>query len=410
VSTGVLVIGAGQAGVQVATSLREAGFDGPVTMVGDEPHVPYQRPPLSKSFLADPAGPRVPELRNQAFFDRLGISLLTGERVGRLDLDARAAVTHTGQELRFGQVVLATGSRPRRLAVPGADLAEVHHLRTVDDAVSLGEGLRSARSVVVIGGGFIGLEVAAVARQLGLDVTVLEASSRVAGRSVAPEVSDYLTQAQRRAGVDVRVGAVVEAIERTGGGSVAIHQGAGDAVVADLVLVAVGAVPNIELAVQAGLEVHDGIVVDASGRTSHPAAWAVGDCTVAPHPELPGATVRLESVPAAIEQAKAAAADLLGRGDHVRSVPWFWSDQGSLKLQTVGLSHGYDLVVSHIDAEGAGMTALYFTGDRLVAADCVNSPKAFVQLRRLLGRGGTYPRELAESVGLDLALLGQMST
>jgi 3-phenylpropionate/trans-cinnamate dioxygenase ferredoxin reductase subunit len=407
---GTLVVGASQAGVQLAVSLRQLGDPDPITLVGAEPHPPYQRPPLSKEFLAGTADAASLAFRTPAWYAENGVELICGERVVELALPAGGrpgrARTDRGRNLPFTRLALTVGARPRRLDVPGADLEGVLSLRELDDAVRLRRKLADAARVVVVGGGFIGLEAAAAARAQGKQVTVVEAAERLIGRSVAPVVSDFLRRAHQRRGTGVLLSAEVVAIRAGAEGAVeAVQLADGRALPADLVLVGVGAVPRTELAEQIGLECDGGIVVDAAARTSHPAVVAAGDCTVAPHPMTGEGRVRLESVPAAVAQASAAAAALLGRPAAARTVPWFWSNQGDLRLQIAGLSAGFDRCDVRGDPDSEKFAVLYYRDGELLAVDAVNAPADYLVVRKALTQGKTLPADKAADAGIPLKTL-----
>ena len=409
---GVLVVGANQAGVQVAVSLRERGYDGPVTLVGAEPHLPYQRPPLSKAFLAGSADLGSLAFRTAAFYEDQGITVLTGVRVGQLALSADGppgsgtATTDTGRELPFDRVALTVGARPRRLRIPGAELDGVCYLRNAEDALRLRSALGPAQTVVVVGGGFIGLEAAAVARSRGKTVTVVEAADRLVPRAVAPVVSDFYRAAHERRGTAVRLSASVTALEEGPGGRVgAVVLADGTRLPADLVLVGIGVVPRTELAEQIGASCDGGIVVDRYARTSVAAVVAAGDCTVFPHPLTDEGRIRLESVQNAVSQSKVAAATLVGRDEPYTDVPWFWSDQYDLKLQIAGLSAGYDQVIVRGDREGERFAALYYRRGELLACDAVNSPADYLTVRKALSQGATIPAEHAGDSATPLKTL-----
>ena len=406
---GILIVGASQAGVQLAVSLREAGYGGPVTLVGAERHEPYSRPPLSKAFLAGKADLASLSLRAPDFYRGQGISVLLGERVVALELDdtAGTATTSTGRRLDFDRLALAVGARPRRLAVPGAELDGVCYLRRLDHSVRLRERLAEAHRVVVVGGGFIGLEAAAVARSAGRQVTVVEAADRLVSRSVAPVMSEFYRRAHERRGTAIRLGVSVSAIEPvhangSAGRVGAVRLGDGTRVPADAVVVGVGIEPRLELAAQLGLHCDRGIVVDALSRTSRAGVVAAGDCTVSPNPLTGEGRFRLESVQNAVAQAKVAASTLLGRLEFTPTVPWFWSDQYDLKLQIAGLSQGYDECVVRGTPDGEAFTVFYYRGGRLLAADAVNRPRDYLVVRQALGRGLTVPPEAAADPQRDL--------
>jgi 3-phenylpropionate/trans-cinnamate dioxygenase ferredoxin reductase component len=404
--TGTLVIGASQAGVQLAVSLRDCGDTAPITLVGDEPHVPYQRPPLSKAYLHGQADLAQLVLRAPDYLADRGITLLTGERVEQIALTAGGpagqAHTGTGRRLGFDRLALTVGARPRRLAVPGIDVAGVRYLRTADDAAALRDLQSGASSVVVVGGGFIGLEAAAVARSQGKAVTVVEAGERLIGRAVAPAVSEFYLAAHRRRGVDVRLGTQVTAVEARDGRVAAVMLSDGTRLTTELVIVGIGVEPCTELAEQLGLQVDGGIVVDQLARTSNSHVVAAGDCTVAPNPLTGAGMVRLESVQNAVSQAKTAAATLAGRHQPNVAVPWFWSDQYDLKLQIAGLSAGYDRCVVRGDIAAESFSVLYYRGTELLAADAVNAGADYMAVRKALTQGATIHPDAAADPAVAL--------
>lgn len=378
----VVIAGAGQAGFQVAASLRQEGFDGRVVLIGDEPGLPYQRPPLSKAYLADGNGDRL-TFRPREFFAEHGIELVLDAGVRRIDRAACRVELADGRGYAFDHLVLALGARNRTLALPGADLPNVIGLRTLADAERLRENLAGAASLAVIGGGLIGLEVAAVARKAGLEVTVAEAGERLMRRTVSAPTAAHLQDWHEAQGTRIRLNASVRGIVSGRDGLAAgLDLADGTGVAADLVLVAAGVVPNQELAAEAGLAVGDGIIVDAMLSTSDPAISAIGDCACFPG-GVGGRPFRLESVQNAVDQARSVAARLLGRAEPYHRVPWFWSDQGPNKLQIAGLAAGCDRFVERRAA--GGVFALYgFREDRLQAVESINAPADHMAARRLL--------------------------
>jgi 3-phenylpropionate/trans-cinnamate dioxygenase ferredoxin reductase subunit len=413
-SNGTLIVGASQAGLQLAVSLRQFGDTAPITLVGAEPLPPYQRPPLSKEFLTGTADADALLLRTPAFYADAGITLVCGERVTEAALAAPGsgrgegtAVTSAGRRLAFDRLALTVGARPRRLRLPGAALDGVGVLRSHADAEQFKRRLGAARHVVVVGGGFIGLEAAAGARALGCpSVTVVEAADRLMARAVAPVVSRFYRAAHERRGTKVLLGAAVTAFEGDPAGRVTgVRLGDGTLLPADLVLVGAGVVPRTELAEQLGLVCEGGIVVDAQARTSDPGVVAAGDCTVRPDPLTGSGRVRLESVQNAQAQAQTAAATLLGRPAQTRTVPWFWSYQGDLKLQTAGLSAGHDGYVLRGEPDRERFSVLYYRGGRLLAVDAVNSPADYMAVRKALGEGATIDPDLARDPGTSLKSL-----
>jgi len=413
VSAGTLVVGSGQAALQLAVSLREFGDTEPITLVGAEAHSPYQRPPLSKAFLHGTTEAASLALRTPDFYTQQRITLVSGERVTRLE-DGIAA-TDGGRTLRYQRLALAVGVRPRRLPVPGTDLSGVHYLRDLGDAERLRERLTAGRRVVVVGGGFIGLEVAAAATAHGCAVTVVEAADRLLARAVAPAISEFYRHAHLSRGVDVRTGVSVVAIHghpSSGQDNSArnkapnsvreIELGDGSRLPADVVLIGIGAEPRLELARQLGLRCQGGIEVDRFARTSRPEIVAAGDCTLCPEPLSGQGLVRIESVQNAQAQARAAAASLAGRLEPHAGVPWFWSDQGDLKLQIAGLSHPGDLHVVRGSMAEERFSVLHYRAGRLVAADSVNQAADHLAVRAALARGVDLPAELAADAARPL--------
>ncbi|GAA0999760.1 FAD-dependent oxidoreductase [Acrocarpospora macrocephala] len=400
---GVLVVGASQAGVQLAVSLREHGHDGPITLVGAESQPPYQRPPLSKAYLGGAADATSLELRDQAFYASKRIDLLPAERVTHIRrFPSGTALTDQGRVLDFDRVALTVGARARRLTVPGSDLTGVCYLRDLADAALLRHHLTPARHVVVVGGGFIGLEVAAVARSEGRDVTVVEAAPRLMTRAVAPVVSEFYRRAHARRGAEVLLGAQLTRIEGEHGRVTGVRLADGARLPADLVVAGVGVVPRTELAEQLGLLCDGGIVVDEFARTSDPSVVAAGDCTVLPNPLTGEGRVRLESMPNAIAQARVAAATLAGKPQPYADVPWFWSDQYDLKLQIAGVADGYDQVVVRGDPDGEAFSALYYRGGALLAVNAVNRTADYLVVRKALAKGTPLPADLAARADVPL--------
>ncbi|WP_433502816.1 NAD(P)/FAD-dependent oxidoreductase [Pseudonocardia halophobica] len=403
--TGVLVVGAGEAGVRVAASLRELGYDRPILLLGEEPHRPYQRPPLSKTFLDGTADHDALALRTPEFYAEAAIDLRTGRMVTHVDLDgsgAGAAHCEDGDAVAFDHLVLATGARARTLPVAGADLTGVCTLRSLQDAEALRERLASAGRVVVLGAGYIGLEAAAVTSARGLDTTVVERADRLLSRVSAAPLSEFLLARHREWGVDFRLGTEVEAVVGDGGRARGVRLGGGQVVPADLVVVGVGAVPETALAEKLGLRVQRGIAVDAAGRTSHPMVFAAGDCTVRPHPHLPGELLGVESVQNANEQARAVAASIAGVTPPAPPVPWFWSDQRDLKLQIAGISGGHDRYVIRGHPGDGDVSVLYYRAGALIASESVNRPKDFMAVKRALGKGATIPPRAAADAATPL--------
>lgn len=381
----IVIVGAGQAGAQAVHSLRTSGYDGELIMLGDEGQAPYQRPPLSKKFLAGEVGSDHLLLRPSAFYDQAKVDLRTASAVTAIDVAGHAVETNTGERIPYSKLLIATGTRARPLPLPGADLNGVVTLRTIADVTMMRGVFRPGTRLVIIGGGYIGLEVAAVARSLGLDVTVLEVAARVLQRVVSWQVSDFYQRLHASHGVKIRLGTRLSAIEGTDHVE-AVRLADGTAIPADLVLVAIGAVPVEGLAKAAGLVCQDGIVVDAATRTSAPDIYAAGDCTRFPS-GIFGRSIRLESVQNAIDQAKAAASAMLGQPLIYDPVPWFWSDQFDIKLQIAGLSEGHARTEVSGDPATKSFAVSYISTDGLLlAVDAINQPRAHMLARKAVGK------------------------
>lgn len=378
----VLIIGAGHAAGQLVVSLRQHKFDGRITLVGDEPWLPYQRPPLSKKFLAGELAAERLFVKPESFYDEDSISVLLDTRIQSIDKRRRVAVTDAGKELPYDKLVLALGSQPRRIDVRGADLGGIHYLRTIADVEQIRASLGDADRLAVVGAGYIGLEVAAVAIGLGVRVTVIEALDRVMSRVVSPQVSTFYEHTHRKHGVELALSTAVE--EFVGDDRVsAVRLENGKQIEAEVVVVGVGVMPNTSIAADADLHVKDGIVVDGRCRTSDPDIFAVGDCTYHPNPLL-GRELRLESVHNALEQAKTAAANICGRDRQYSQVPWFWSDQYDLKLQIAGISQGHDQVIMRGKPADSAFSCLYLKEGCLLAIDAINRPRDFIQSKKLI--------------------------
>ncbi len=397
-SNGVVIVGGGEAGGQAAISLRQGGYDAPVTIIGDEPYVPYERPALSKQFLAGEMDMERMYLRAPDFYDQKNISLRLGERVTAI-MPGQGVTTHSG-DIAAEAIVLATGGRVRTLPVDGADLPGVHYLRSFDDVLAFRDRLAAKTKIAIVGGGYIGLEVAAVATKLGCAVTVLEMEERVLNRVVAPEVSAFYTRIHTEEGVEIRTGTTVTGFtgsDRLTG--VACSDGTTREV--DLAIVGIGIVPNVDLAEAAGLDVDNGIVVDALTRTSHPGVYAAGDCTNHPN-DLLGRRLRLESVQNALSQGKTAANAILGNATPYAEVPWFWSDQYDVKLQMVGINDPGDDVVIRGDDKTRSFSVCYLRGGVLVAINAINRPKDFLQAKKAIAAG--LKPDVAKLADSDVAL------
>lgn len=397
----VVVIGGGQAGGEAAIELRKLGFDGRVVIVGEEPFLPYKRPPLSKAYLAGSVGEDQLYMMHAPNLEKARIEYRGGVAVPRIDRAAKQVVLADGSTLGYDRLVLTTGGRARPLPVPGADRRNVFLLRTIADVQKIRAHCQEGKRVAIVGGGFIGLEAAAVLVKKGLKVTVLEGLPRVLARVTCPEVSAFYERVHREAGVDLRTGVQVTGFD----GEPEVNQvrlGDGSAVETDVVVIGIGLIANTELATAAGLDVDNGIVVDECARTSDPDIYAAGDCTNHPSSFL-GRRVRLESVQNAMEQARIAARNIMGKNEAYHTVPWFWSDQYDLKLQMVGVSAGFDqLVVRGDPATQRNFAVFYLKEGRIIAADAISRPQEFMLAKKLVAAGAMIdPAQLGdESVPL----------
>ncbi len=394
----VVVVGAGQAGASLVAKLRNLGYDGKITLIGAEPVPPYQRPPLSKAYLLGEMALERLFLRPESFYADQKVTLRLGAPVGSIDRIAQTVMLDD-ETLPYDALVLTTGSHPRRLPdVIGGALPGVHVVRDLADVDAMGPEFVPGRRVVIVGGGYIGLEAAAVAAKKGLDVTVLEMAPRILQRVAAPETSDAIRALHLEHGVSIREGvglARIEGANRVEG----VTLSDGTSLAADFVIAGIGIAPATELAEAAGLMLENGIMTDAQGRTSDPHIWAAGDCASFP---WRGARLRLESVQNAIDQAELVAENLLGAGRDYAPVPWFWSDQYDLKLQIAGLNTGYD----HVVVRKADATShWYFAGEKLLAVDALNDPRAFMVGKRLLEAGRSPDPALLSDPGTDLKTL-----
>ena len=381
---GIVIVGAGQAAGQAAASLRQEGYEGAITVLGEEAYPPYQRPPLSKQYLSGEQALERVFVRPAQFYQDKNITLHTNTRVEAIDRAGKKVSASDGKQHGYDKLLLATGSRPRILKIPGADLAGIHYLRTIADVDAIREAMQGARRLCIVGGGYIGLEVAAVAVTAGLEVTVLEMESRILQRVTTQEMSDYYNQLHTSRGVKIQVNARVTGF--AGEGQVTqVLCDHGTSLEADLVIVGIGIVPNVELAEAAGLTCDNGIVVDERCCTSDADIFAAGDCTNHPNPIL-GRRLRLESVPNAMEQARCAASNMMGGDKTYAALPWFWSDQYELKLQIVGFSADGDESVVRGDKAANQFAVFYLKQGAVVAVDAVNSPKEFMVCKQLYGK------------------------
>ncbi len=400
---GIVIVGAGQAGASLAAKLRSEGYDGALTLIGEEPVPPYQRPPLSKKYLLGEVEAERLFLRPAAFYAENGIDLRTACRVDAIDRATRR-LRIGADVLGYDQLALTTGSVPRRLpASIGGALEGVHVIRTLGDIDRLAPQMAAGKRALIVGGGYIGLEAAAVARKLGLEVTLIEMAERILQRVAAPETSDYFRALHKAHGVDLREGIGLARLSGDGRVSGAVLSD-GTQLEADLVIVGVGIAPATGLAEAAGLALEGGIAVDAQGRTSDPSIWAAGDCTSFPWRE---GRIRLEGVQNAIDQAEVVAVNMLGGAVAYDPKIWFWSDQYDVKLQIAGLNSGYERVIMRPGAQAGAASHWYFAGARLLAVDAMNDPRAYMVGKRLIDAGRTADPAALADPAVDLKVLMQ---
>ena len=393
----VLIVGAGHGGAQAAIMLRQQKFEGSIAIVGEEPEIPYERPPLSKEYFAGEKPFERILIRPAKFWDERQINMLLNKRVVTVNPLEHCVSTDTGETMSYGTLVWATGGAPRMLPIPGGDLPGVQGVRTRADADAMKAASETASQIVVIGGGYIGLEAAAVLSKFGKKVVLLEALPRVLARVAGEPLSRFYEHEHRSHGVDVRLGVVVEAIEGDSHAT-GVRLADGEVIAADLVIVGIGIVPAVEPLIAAGAEGGNGVLVDEICRTSLPDIYAIGDCAAHVNEFADGARIRLESVQNANDMANTVARAICGDVQPYSAVPWFWSNQYDLKLQTVGLSSGYDDMVVRGDPANRSFSVLYLKGGRVIALDCVNAIKDYVQGRGLVtGRLVASKADLADA-------------
>lgn len=393
----VVIVGAGHAGAQAAIALRQAKFEGSIAMIGDEPEIPYERPPLSKEYFAGEKSFDRILIRPAAFWEERGVAMLTGRTVTAVDPAAKTLATADGETFGYGSLIWATGGKARRLACVGHHLPAIHTVRTRADTDQMLTELDGVTRVAVIGGGYIGLEAAAVLSKFGKQVTVLEALPRVLARVAGEPLSRFYEAEHRAHGVDVRLGVTVDYIEGDDRAT-GVVLADGEIIPADMVIVGIGIIPSVQPLVEAGAEASNGVLVDAQCRTSLPDIYAVGDCALHANRFADGATIRLESVQNANDQATVAAKTIAGVEAHYDAVPWFWSNQYDLRLQTVGLSTGHDQVIVRGDIASRSFSVIYLKAGRVIALDCVNATKDYVQGRKLVVEGlSPDPAQLANA-------------
>ena len=397
----VVIVGGGQAALQTADSLRREKFAGRITLLSAEDHPPYQRPPLSKAFLSGDLEQERIYIRPDSYFTERDIDLQLSTEVTEIDRIGRVVRTGDDKSIPYDHLVLAVGARVRPLPAANVELAGIHYLRTLDDSLAIRHEFEKARRVAVIGGGFIGLEVGAVALKAGKAVTVIEMDERLMGRAVAPILSDYYLDVHRSHGGQILFGEKVIGFDGDGGRVTTVRCESGQAIEADLVVIGIGVVPNIELAVASGLPCTNGIDVDEFTRTEDPKIHAIGDCAYHPN-HIFGRNLRLESVQNAVDQARVAAANIAGQERTYSEVPWFWSDQFDLKLQMVGLSAGHDDIAIRGRREDKKFSIFYFQSSRLIAIDSINRPADHMAGRKLLPAGARVTPEQAADESFNL--------
>jgi 3-phenylpropionate/trans-cinnamate dioxygenase ferredoxin reductase subunit len=399
-SPGTVIIGAGQGGYQVAASLREYGYQEPITVVGDEPQLPYQRPPLSKAYLLGDTTAERLLLRPQNYYEKHAIEVLTGNRVVGIDRQASKIALASGTAIAYDHLVLATGARNRKLPVDGAELDGVMYLRTIADADEMKARFAAANTIVIAGAGFIGLELAAVASKFGKTVYVVEALARVMSRALMPTMSEFFASAHAAFGVELLLNARMQSIQGNNGHVAAVTLSDGRKVPADLVLVGIGIEPVAELAAECGLPVANGISVNAQLATADPKVSAIGDCASFPD-SWTGQTIRLESVQNAVDQGRCVARRITGQPADYGAVPWFWSDQRDLKLQMVGLTAGCDRTAIRGSIADRAFSVFCFKGDKLIGIESVNRPADHMFGRRLLAAGANVTPDEAADMSFD---------
>jgi 3-phenylpropionate/trans-cinnamate dioxygenase ferredoxin reductase subunit len=387
----LVIAGAGQAAAQLIQSSRQLGYEGRITLVAEEAYLPYQRPPLSKKYLAGDFERSRLFLKPEAFYEERDVEILSGRRVVELDAEARTARLDDDAKLDWDYLAIATGATPRALDIPGSELGGVHYLRSIADVDAIRASLESSPRVVIVGAGYIGLEVASSCVALGCEVTVLEAAPRILGRVVSDTTAEFFASLHKANGVEIQCAA---AIERFDGSDkvTGVVMADGTVYPCECVVIGIGVTPNIQLAERAGLACDNGISVDPQTRTDAPGIVALGDCTSHPHPRI-GARVRLESVQNAIEQGKSAASTLFSEPRAFDDVPWFWSDQYDIKLQIAGLARGYDTTVVRGDIENQAFAVYYLDGRRLVAVDAIGAPRDFILAKKLLAANALLDAE-----------------
>ncbi|OUS23966.1 pyridine nucleotide-disulfide oxidoreductase [Gammaproteobacteria bacterium 45_16_T64] len=398
-----LIIGASHAGAQLATSVRKEGWEGKIIVLGDEDVMPYHRPPLSKALLTGEKTADQLDIMKAKVYEKADVTFTLGVRVEAIDRDAKQVTLTNGDTIAYNKLALCTGARVRYLDIPGGKLPGVHYIRTLADAQAMQAEVKEGNKAVIVGGGYIGLETAASLRKLGMEVTVLEMMDRVLERVTAPEMSEYYAKLHGSHGVKIITGAQAQELQGTDRVEKVICKD-GMALDADIVVIGIGVIPNTELASQAGLTVGNGVEVNEFAQTSDADIVAAGDCTFHPNNVL-GFSLRLESVPNAMEQAKTAAATICGNEKAYHALPWFWSDQYDVKLQIAGFNMGYDNVIIRGNPDDSQFVGWYMKGDTILAADCVNSSKEFMTAKKLVAQKVTATAEQLSDTDFDLKSL-----
>lgn len=397
----IIVIGAGQAGAQAIFSLRQWGYEGQIDLIGDEPDLPYQRPPLSKAYLkGDMARERL-YFKPFDYYETQNVTCHIGVGAERIDRTAKTVTLASGETLNYDRLIIATGSRPRNLPVQGADLDNVLDLRGLGDVDRLKPLVEKGGHLVVVGAGYIGLEAAAAARQMGLGVTVMELADRVLQRVTSPEISQFFETKHKAEGVKILTSSGLTGFHGDNGKLTSVELPDGSRIECDIALVGIGILPNVELAEEAGLQCNNGILTNEDAQTSDPDIYACGDCAARPLIHY-GGVGRLESVHNAIEQGKLAAAHILGRDRPRLEAPWFWSDQYDIKLQIAGLSTGYESHVIRGNPDSGSFAVFYFKGEKLLAVDAINAAPEFIVTKKLIAEGKSLPKESLSDMNVSM--------
>jgi 3-phenylpropionate/trans-cinnamate dioxygenase ferredoxin reductase subunit len=398
----IVIVGAGHGGAQAAIALRQRKFEGTIAVIGEEPEIPYERPPLSKDYLSGEKGFERILIRPAAFWEERQVAMLTGRRVTAIDPAAHTLATEHGATIGYGELIWAAGGHARKLACSGHSLGGVHSVRSRADVDRMMDELAGVTRVCVIGGGYIGLEAAAVLAKLGKQVTVLEALDRVLARVAGEPLSRFYEAEHRAHGVDLRLSTQVDCIEEAGGKAVGVRLAGGEVIPCEMVIVGIGIVPAVEPLLAAGARGGNGVSVDEHGKTSLQHVWAIGDCAMHANDFAEGMPIRLESVQNANDMATTVAKAITGTYERYHAVPWFWSNQYDLRLQTVGLSVGHDQAVVRGDVGTRSFSIVYMKEGRVMAFDCVNATKDYVQGKKLVESGAVLPADRLADASVPL--------